>query len=110
MPGFIVTEGSEVVCAHQAKGKPTLVISNVTIKGKAVVAGIPQPYTISACQNKIPGTPVPFACAMVMGWMPPATRVKAKGLAVLLSDGKGTCLPTGVPTAVQVGQAVVKGA
>lgn len=110
MPGYLLNMDSQVLCAHGGQGKPVLPILRVKVMGKPVV-GQTTPYTIAGCPYQLPSVPpVPFPCVIALNWAPPAARVKAMGVAVLLMNSKATCLPNGVPTNVIPVQARVRGA
>lgn len=109
MPGFLLNTISQVMCAHGGQGKPLLPLPRVKVMGQPAVGQV-TPYAISGCPYQLPGTPtVPFPCITALGWAPPALRVKAMGVNVLLMSSVATCLPNGVPTNVIPVQARVRG-
>lgn len=90
MPGQLLHEGITIVCPHGGSGRLTP-SSTLLVGGKKVaVAG--DPTTVSGCAFNIGGTPSP--CLRVE-WQKPATKVKAGGKAVLLSDSVALCVNAG---------------
>ena len=64
------------------------------------------PYSVTGCSFTPPQGNGPCVTGQ---WVMGATRVRAGGLPVLLSDGQATCTPTGTPLTVLTTQVRVKG-
>lgn len=103
---YLLHENATVLCLHAGQAQPTVTDQRVTVGGQKVVTQS-APYTISGCT-----LPPPIAangpCVTAM-WMSAATRVKASGLPVLLSDSQATCVPTGTGVNIVMTQVRVKG-
>lgn len=105
MPGFLVSVGAMVQCAHGGLAKPNLSAARVKVMGQPVV---PQgPYQITACAN--PPPPSGTGPCVIGNWTTAALRVKVMGLPVLLQDSQAICVPTGTPLTVGMTQTRVKG-
>jgi hypothetical protein len=105
MPGFLLTAGSTVMCAHGGRAVPTAPDPRVRVAGQPV-ATQPPPYTVAGCTLPPPaGGPCVTAT-----WVVAAVRVRAGGQPVLLQDSVAVCAPTGTPVTVVVTQPRVRGA
>ena len=104
--GYLLHENATVTCLHQGQAKPTVTDQRVKVGGQKIVAQ-PPPYTISGCS--LPPPPNGNGPCVTATWTSAATRVKASGLPVLLSDSQATCAPTGTGLNILVTQARVKG-
>jgi hypothetical protein len=105
MPGFLLTAGSTVVCAHGGQAVPTAPNPRVRAAGQPVTTQ-PAPYTVAGCALPPPaGGPCVTAT-----WLVAALRIRAGGQPVLLQDSVATCVPTGTPVTVVVTQPRVRGA
>ena len=105
MPGYLLTSSSTVTCAHQGQGQTSTPLTKVKVDGNSAI-GQSSSYTISACTFLPTAGGPPCATAQ---WTVAATRVKSNGVAVVLEDSTSTCVPTGTPLTVVVGQNKVKG-
>lgn len=94
MPGFVLTAGSTVLCAHGGQAKPSAPVPRVTILGQPVVTQ-PPPYVVAGCTN-----PPPTGPCVSAQWVSGATRVTVLGQPVLLADSQAICSPTGTPVTV----------
>jgi hypothetical protein len=106
MPGFLVTAGTTVLCAHGGQAKPTLPNPRVKVMGQPVVTQGP-PYVVAACAN--PPPPVNLGPCITANWILASLRVKVMGMPVLLQDSKAICIPTGTPLNIIPTQIRVKG-
>ncbi len=105
MPGAVVHLGATVMCTHTGQGTPTATDNRVLLLG--------QPLVVQNCVHIITGCtlpPPPSANGPCISgtWTTAATRVKASGVPVLLSDSIGICTPTGLPLQVVMTQTRVK--
>jgi hypothetical protein len=106
MPGYLLTTGSTIQCAHAAQVTGTTSNTRVKAAGQPVVLANDQ-FTVSGCPFQVPigtGTkPQPCVCVQ---WLVPAARVFVQGTPVLLQVSQGLCLsaeqiPQGPPNVVQ---------
>ena len=104
--GYLLHENATVLCLHAGQAQPTVTDQRVTVGGQKVVTQ-PAPYTISGCT--LPTPPAANGPCVTATWMSAATRVKASGLPVLLSDSQATCVPTGTGVNIVITQIRVKG-
>jgi hypothetical protein len=104
MPGFLLTAGSTLLCAHGGQAKPTAPSPRVRVSGQPVTTQ-PPPYTVAGCA--LP-TNVGGPC-VTASWVVGAVRVRAAGQPVLLQDSVAVCVPTGTPLNVVVTQPRVRG-
>jgi hypothetical protein len=103
---FLLHEKAKVVCLHTGQAKPMVTDQRVKVSGNKVAIKLPL-YTISGCT-----LPPPIAGngpCVTAKWMTAARRVKASGQAVLLSDSKATCAPSGTGIKIVLTQRRVKG-
>lgn len=101
MPGFILHEGAEVLCAHGGQAEPMVPMPRVLVSAMPVVTQA-SPYAIAGCA--FPPPPAANGPCVTAMWTVAATRVFAMGLPVLVSSGVATCVPTGTPLVVSVTQ------
>ena len=103
MPGYLLTEASQVDCTHKGQVQ-TQVESRVKIDGKAVRVLASPTSPIKGCTlPSIAGGP----CVTAL-WTFVVPRIRVGGRPVLLQDSQATCIPTGTPLAVNAGQRLVK--
>jgi hypothetical protein len=95
MPGFLLHQGSVVLCMHGGQAQPTVPSPRVLVGGQPVTTQA-APYVVAGCAF-LPPPPGPCVTAQ---WVTASTRVLAGGMPVLLQDGVAVCAPTG--TALQV--------
>ena len=105
MPGYLLTQSSQVACMHQGQGQATAPLATVQVAGQAVVTQA-APHAIAGCAYVTAGAPTPCVTAQ---WVSAATRVLAGGLPVLLADSTAVCAPNGTGVTVQPMQVRVKG-
>ncbi|MEU9450678.1 hypothetical protein [Streptomyces sp. NPDC048277] len=99
MPGFLLHAGATVNCAHTGKATPTSRPSTrVKVNGSPVTVAT-DAYTVAGCPP--PAEPDPGPCVSAQ-WTGGATRVRAGGVPVVLSDSQSVCTPTGTPLTVQL--------
>ena len=106
MPGFLLTAGSQVRCAHGGQAKATVPNPRVKVMGQPVVTQGP-PYAIAGCAN--PPPPANVGPCIIGNWVTGALRVKVMGMPVLLQNSIAICVPTGTPLTVVLTQPRVKG-
>jgi hypothetical protein len=86
----LLHQGATVQCIHGGQAQPTVTDQHTKVGNQAAVTQSP-PYTVSGCPNPVqaggPCVTATFASA--------ATRVRASGQPVLLSDSQAVCSPTG---------------
>lgn len=100
MPGFVLSQGSTVLCMHGGQAQPTAPLPRVTVSGEPAV-GQTTPYTVAGCPLTPPAPP-PCVSAT---WVVAATRVFSTGIPVVLNNSTAVCVPTGtglLPVAFQV--------
>ncbi|MCL4705837.1 hypothetical protein KJ068_11785 [bacterium] len=105
MPGFLLHENATVLCSHPpGQAKPTVANPRVKVSGQKIVtqASI---YSITGCVLP-PQSGGPCATAK---WTSAAERVKAGGVAVLLTTSEATCVPTLTGLNIGLTQRRVKG-
>lgn len=104
MPGQLLHQGATVICAHAGQAQPVVPFPRVRVGGQPVVTQ-PLPYLVTGCALPPPaGGP----CISAQ-WTTGATRVRAGGVPVLLSDSQAICTPTGTPLITIVTQPRVRG-
>ncbi len=103
--GYLLTQGATVLCLHGGQAQPTTLSTRVKIDQQAIVTQSCS-YTISACSYQPGSTKIPCVSAQ---WTSAATRVKASGVPVLLSDSQATCTPNGTGVNIVMTQTRVKG-
>lgn len=102
---YLLTENATIQCMHSGQAQLTVTNSRVKVDGQAIVTR-DCTYTISACTYQPGSTKIPCVTAQ---WTSAATRVKAGGVAVLLSDSQATCTPNGTGVNILMTQTRVKG-
>lgn len=104
MPGFLLTAGAQIICAHGGQVKPVPPVPpRVKAMGQPVVVQ-PLPQLVTGCSNQAPPGPCLTASAITA-----ATRVKIMGQPVLLIDSQALTTPPGTPVTVLNSQPKVKG-
>lgn len=103
--GYLLTQDATVQCLHSGQAQPTAMSAHVKVNGQSVITQS-STYSISAC-SFMQGTK-PSPC-MTAQWTSAATRVKADGVPVLLSDSQATCIPNGTGVTIVMTQTKVKG-
>ena len=106
MPGFLVTVGTTVLCAHGGQAKPTVPNPRVKVMGQPTVMQ-PPPYVVAGCAN--PPPPVNIGPCVTAMWLKGSIRVKSMGMPLLLQDSQAICVPTGTPLNIIPTQMRVKG-
>ena len=105
MPGFLITAGAVIQCAHQGAAQPTLPAPRVKVMGQPVVPM--GPYQIAGCVN--PPPPNGTGPCLTANWTTSALRVKVMGKPILLQDSQAICVPPATPLTVSMTQTRVKG-
>lgn len=108
MPGFVVTTGTTVMCAHGGEAKATVSNSRVKVMGQPVVTQ-PFPYVVSKCPNPPPPPPTNLGPCQTANWVTGSLRLKVMGQPLLLQDSQSICTPTGTPLTIIPTQMRVKG-
>jgi hypothetical protein len=106
MPGFLLHEDAEVLCAHMGQAKPMVPSVRVQVSSMHIVTQT-SPYTITNCA--LPPPPTANGPCVTALWTVAATRVFVEGQPVLLQDSQATCAPTGTPLIITTTQLRVKG-
>jgi hypothetical protein len=104
MPGFVVTMGNGVTCAHGGNGSPMLTNPSVKIIGQTIVLQTTL-YAIAGCPFML--GPVPSPCLTGI-WSTGATRVRSRGLPLLITGSQGQTVPNGTPMTIVPQQIRVK--
>ncbi len=97
MPGFMLHQGSVVLCSHAGQAKPTSVNPRVTINGQSIVTRT-SIYSVAGCT--LPPPPTGNGPCVTGQWITAATRVTTMGVPVLLLDSQSVCAPTGTPLVI----------
>ncbi len=95
MPGQLLHQGAVVICLHAGQAQPVVTNPRVTVSGQPIVTQTTT-HMIAGCILPFSGSP---ACVSAQ-WITAATRVRAGGVPVLLSDSQATCIPTGMLTVI----------
>jgi hypothetical protein len=88
MTGFLLHQGISIGCPHGGTGVVSPASVPVTVGGQPVLLEDAS-VSIAGCPFNVSGAPQP--CVAVR-WQAPATRVKVRGRAVLLSTSVGLCV------------------
>jgi hypothetical protein len=105
MPGYLMHQGSTVLCAHAGQAQPTAPDSRVKVSSQSLVTQSCT-YTISGCPFIVGTANVPCVTGQ---WVTAATRIKASNIPVLLQDSQSLCTPNGTPMNIVNTQVRVKG-
>lgn len=106
MPGFLLTVGSVVLCAHGGKAQATAPNPRVKVMGQPILPQ-PTPWVVAGCA--FPPPPAANGPCVVANWIIGSVRVKSMGMPVLLQDNQALCVPTGTPLVIAFTQPRVKG-
>lgn len=108
MPGFVLTQGATVLCAHGGQAQPTAPSPRVTVSGQPLVTA-QAPYAVAGCGFVPPSGNGPCVTAT---FLPPTAslRVTSSGAPLLVQSSQATCVPTGTPLVIAVTQARVRAA
>lgn len=106
MPGYLLSVGSTIMCAHGGQAQPTAPNPRVKVLGQPVVTQV-APHTVVGCAN--PPPPANVGPCITANWITGALRVRAMGQPVLLQDSQALCTPTGTPLTVAATQPRVRG-
>jgi hypothetical protein len=106
MPGFLVTTGTQILCAHGGK------VYSVGINPRVKIMGQPAlfqsaPGVIAGCSN--PPPPASIGLCITAYWPTGSLRVRSMGQPLLLMDSQSVCMPTGTPATIVPAQMRVKG-
>jgi hypothetical protein len=105
MPGFLVTSGTTLICAHGGSATTPVVAPRVRIGGLPVVTMV-APMVVAGCASPPPPAGVGPCVSAV--WVTSASRVRVQGVAVVCSDSLSIATPTGTPLAVVATQSRVR--
>jgi hypothetical protein len=105
MTDALLHDGAVVLCQHGGTAKPITVSPRVNVGGQALVLQNSN-YTISGC-NFVPSAGN-GPCVMAQ-WLTAATRIKAGGVPILLSNSQAICTPTSTGLQIVNSQTRVKG-
>ncbi|MDZ4721863.1 MAG: hypothetical protein SH847_25665 [Roseiflexaceae bacterium] len=106
MPGFILTAGTPILCAHGGQGQSAAPNPRVKLMGQPVLLQ-PIPVLIAGCSN--PPPPVNIGPCVTANYLTGSMRVKVMGMPVLLQDSQAICVPTGTPLTIVPIQTRVRG-
>jgi hypothetical protein len=107
MPGHLLHENADVRCVHfPGQAQPVQTDLRVTVSGQKIVTQLAL-YTISGCS--MPSPPAGNGPCVMAQWISAATRVRASGQSVLLTDSQARCAPTGTGLNIVLTQTRVKG-
>ncbi|MGH7512757.1 MAG: hypothetical protein ACREOQ_07535 [Gemmatimonadales bacterium] len=104
MGDALVHDQAVVQCDHLGPARPMTTNLRVKVSGQKVVTR-DATYTITGCGLSASGS-TPCATAQ---WTSAASRVKAGGVAVVLTSSKATCTPTGASLQIVTTQTRVTG-
>jgi hypothetical protein len=88
MPGYLLDSGATISCPHGGTAKVVPRAVGVSLGGNPPLL-VDDVATIAGCAFNVSGAPSP--CVRIE-WMMPATKVKSRSSAVLLSSSVGLCL------------------
>ena len=107
MPGHLLHENAIVQCLHApGQANPTQTDRRVKVSGQKIVTQA-APYTISGCS--LPPPTAGNGPCVTATWTSAATRVRASGQPVLLTDSQARCVPTNTGLNIVSTQTRVKG-
>jgi uncharacterized Zn-binding protein involved in type VI secretion len=106
MPGFIVTMGSTVLCAHAGQATPVPSNARVLIDGQPVILQ-PDPWMVAGCA--FPPPPAGNGPCVTASFVTGSVRTKINGVPVVLQDSQAVCTPTGTPLTIVATQTRVRG-
>lgn len=105
MPGYLMTQGSSLMCSHGGQAQATAPNMRVKANGQPVVTQ-DCTYTISGCPNYVGVSTCPCVTAQ---WITASLRIKAGGMPVLLQDSQSVTVPNGTGLNITSTQMRVKG-
>ncbi|MDQ1436893.1 MAG: hypothetical protein QOK43_522 [Acidimicrobiaceae bacterium] len=107
MPGPILHQGAQVLCAHGGQAAPPAAYPRVLVNGMAV-AMQPVPWLVAGCL--LPPPPAANGPCVSATFVTGATRVFVNiAVPVLLADSQAVVVPTGTPLVPAVVQPRVVG-
>jgi hypothetical protein len=106
MPGYLLHQGATVLCMHAGQAQPASPFPRVQVSGQQIVTQ-PSIYNISGCT--LPPPNAANGPCVTAQFTTAATRVRAGGNPVLLSDSQAVCSPPGTGVNIVVTQTRVKG-
>lgn len=104
MPGHLVEQSAQVMCAHAASASPTTPNPRVKVGGQMTVLAT-GPYTVAGCPFMTGSNPFPCVTGQ---WITSSVRVKSTGQPLVLRDSQSVCAPTGTPLTIVMTQMRVK--
>jgi hypothetical protein len=108
MPGHLLHEHATVQCAHAPPGQATPMQTDrrVKVSGHSIVTKT-MTYSVSGCS--MPPPSAGNGPCVSARWTSAASRVRASGQAVLLTDSQAVCSPTNTGLRVVSTQTRVRG-
>jgi uncharacterized Zn-binding protein involved in type VI secretion len=104
--GEVLDMGSTVLCPHGGIARPVTANRRVLSSGLPI-ATLADQFVIDGCPNSTPAGPLPCVAAR---FATAASRVRLRGVPVLLRDSIALCEPGGASATVAVTQSRVIGA
>lgn len=104
MASPLLTETSQVTCAHQGSATAPAGLPRVMADGHPVIAQTAS-YTVAGCT--LPPPPGGNGPCATGRWTTGTVRVTSMGQPLAFQASTGTCLPTGTPMTVRSTQARV---
>lgn len=106
MPGFLLSAGTPMLCAHGGQAQSPSPNPRVKLMGQPVLLQS-VPLVVSGCTN--PPPPASVGPCVTSSYVTASTRLKVMGQPVLLQDSQAVCTPTGTPLTVIAAQTRVRG-
>lgn len=105
MPGYLLTSGSSVSCAHQGTATSAGTAARVKLGGQPAIFLTP-PYTVGGCP--LPPPPSGNGPCVTGTFTAGTTRVTSNKQPLAIQQTPGQCVPTGVPLLVTQTQTRVR--
>ena len=99
MGGFLLTQGSTVMCSHGGQAQATVPNPRVTVSGEPTVL-LSAPWVVAGC----PLVPPPIPPCVTAQWTTGTTCVTSNGQPLLNQTSQAICAPTGTPVVIVVTQ------
>jgi hypothetical protein len=93
MPGFLVQQGSTVMCTHGGQATPLVPNPSVLLLGMPSCL-LPEPWVVAGCAGNPPAGIPPCVTAQ---WLTGSTRVTSFGQPLLVQTSTAICVPNGLP-------------
>ena len=110
MAGFAVQEGATVLCLHNGRAKPTVLIDRVTLSGSPAVGAVgpAAPWTVPPDPPTCTLPPIAGGPCASAVWVAGSIRVRSMGQPLVIQGGTAICAPTASPLTVTAGQTRVR--